>query len=124
MRESDRYLETQAAAERESGVRPDRTLRLALSVGLAAAVLIFLVMWAVLPKPAGTMPVGIGENELGVLIERNAESCDLPYGRWSTKIDGACVLEEVLTPGWHEVDLNRFEVKKIDTSVVTITVPG
>ena len=121
MRESDRYLETQAAAERESGVRPDRSLRMALSVGLAAAVLCLAAMWMVLPSKGNTMPVGIGENELGVLIERNAESCDLPYGRWSAKIEGACVLEEVLTPGWHEVDLSRFEIRKIDTSVITIT---
>lgn len=72
-----------------------------VAMGAVALVLFVAIIVVVrLTAPAKTMPVHIGEHEVGVVVVK--EGCSHEPTR-------------TLEPGWYEIDLDCYEVQRLDT---------
>lgn len=80
---------------------------------VAGAFSIFVLVLLV-TAPSGKMPIHIGEHELGILLDHNIDGCS-PHRGLLTQSGTRCVLHTTLEPGWHEIDVTKYDVETVDT---------
>lgn len=80
---------------------------------VAGAFGIFMLVLLV-TAPSGKMPIYIGENELGILLDHNTDGCS-PHRGLLNQSGSRCVLHTALEPGWHEIDVTKYDVETVDT---------